>query len=70
MPTYSRHARSQMRKRGISKKDVQFCLDNHHTSFTPKEGCSLFFAAHPNGKRIQVVLDTKSNKVVTALWLD
>ena len=70
MPTYSQHAKSQMRKRGISKKDVQFCLDNHHTSFTPKDGYSLYFATHPNGKRIQVVLDTKSNKVVTALWLD
>ena len=70
MLAYSRHAKSQMRKRGISNEDVQFCLDNYHTNFTPKEGCSLYFAQHPNGRRIQVVLDTKSNKVVTALWLD
>ena len=70
MLTYSRHAKFQMRKRGISKKDVKFCLDNHHTNFTPKEGCSLYFAQHSNGRRIQVVLDTTSNKVVTALWLD
>jgi len=70
MLTYSRHAKSQMRKRGISKEDVQFCLNSHDTSFTPRKGCSLYFAQHPNGRRIQVVLDTRSDKVVTALWLD
>jgi len=70
MLAYSQHAKSQMRKRDISKEDEQFCLENYHTSFTPKEGCLLYFAQHSNGRRIQVVLDTKSNKVVTALWLD
>lgn len=70
MPTYSRHAKSQMKKRGISKRDIAFCLNYHDTSFTPKEGCSLYFVKHPNGRRLQVVIDTKSNKVVTALWLD
>ena len=72
MVEYTHHAERRMVRRGISKADVEFCLENHHISLEEKEGCMLFIANHPNGKRIQVVLDTTvtPNKVVTAIWLD
>ena len=30
------HALKRMRWRGITKEDIQACLDNHQVSFTPK----------------------------------
>lgn len=59
-----------MKKRGISKAEVQYCLENYNVTVTPKEGCKQFFANHPNGKRIKVALDTKLNKIVTVILLD
>ena len=63
------HAIKRMRKRGITGKDIQSCLDDHQVSFKPKEGYSLYIADHPSGKRLQVVLDTDTKEVRSVVWL-
>lgn len=70
MLLYSRHAKAQMKERGISKAEVQYCLENYDETVMPKKGCSLYFANHPSGKRIKVVFDHNSNKIVTVILLD
>lgn len=69
MLSYCDHARYQMRRRGISKEDVQFCLDYHSVHFVPKEGYELYIADLPNGKKLQVVVNRKKRLIVTALTL-
>ena len=64
------HALRQMGRRGISKRDIQSCLDNHQVDFEPKEGYSLYIANHPNGKRLQVISNPKTEEIVSAVWLD
>jgi hypothetical protein len=70
MLNFSRHARNQMKRRGISRAEVRYCLNNPDITITPKEGCKQFRANHPSGKRIKVVVDTEKNKVVTVILLD
>jgi hypothetical protein len=64
------HALKRMIRRGITRADIQACLDNHQVSFTPKEGYSLYMADHPSGKRLQVVLNTDTKEIVSVVWLD
>jgi len=64
------HALKRMKRRGITKEDTQGCLDNYEVSFTPKEGYSLYIADHPNGKRLQVVVNTDTKEIVSVVWLD
>jgi len=64
------HALKRMKKRGISEADIQSCLDVHQVSFKPKKGYSLYIADHPNGKRLQVILDTSTKEIVSVVWLD
>jgi len=64
------HAERRMRKRGITKTDIQACLDAHQVSFKPAEGYSLYIADHPNGKRLQVTVNTKDKEIVSVVWLD
>ena len=63
------HALKRMKQRGISKADIQSCLDDHQVSFEPKEGYSLYIADHPNGKRLQVVLNATTRELVSVVWL-
>ncbi len=58
------------RQKIITKRDIQSCLDNHQVSFKPKEGYSLYIADHPNGKRLQVILNAVAKEVVSAVWLE
>ena len=64
------HALKRMKRRGITKADIQACLDNHQVSFTPKEGYSFCIADHPKGKRLQVVFNTDTKDIVSVVWLD
>ena len=64
------HAEKQMGRRGIKRADIQSCLNDHQVSFTPNEGYSLYFADHASGKRLQVIVNTKSKEIVSVVWLD
>jgi len=64
------HGLTQMKRRGITKRDIQSCLDDHQVSFTPKEGYSLYIADHPKGKRLQVIVNSETKEVVSVVWLD
>lgn len=64
------HAEKRMRERGIKRTDIQACLDAHQVSFKPAEGYSLYIADHPNGKRLQVTVNTKDKEIVSVVWLD
>ena len=70
MLSYCGHALRQMKKRGIYKEDVQFCLGHYSVHFIPKEGYEIYIAKLPNGKRLQVVINRKKNQIVTALALE
>ena len=70
MLVYSKRAKEQMKLRGITKGEIKHCLNNYGISITPKEGCKQFFSNHPSGKRLKVVVDTKSNEIVTVVLLD
>ena len=64
------HAEKRMREREIKRTDIQACLDDHQVSLNPAEGYSSYIADHPNGKRLQVIVNTKDKEIVSAVWLD
>jgi len=64
------HALMRMKERGITEADIQSCLDDYQVSLRPKEGYSLYIADHPNGRRLQVILDTSAKEIVSVVWLD
>ena len=64
------HCLKQMGRRRVTKRDIQSCLNHHQVSFIPREGYSLYIADHPNGKRLQVILNTESKEIVSVVWLD
>lgn len=66
---YSKHALRRMKKRGISRADVEFCLGSYDTSFIPKEGYVWYVATLPRGKRLQIVVNPKNSNIVSAIWL-
>lgn len=61
MISYTRHAKDRMRERGITEEEVEYCLDNYHTSYTDSKGNPIYKADLPSGRRIKVVV--KSNSV-------
>jgi len=65
----SAHAEDRFKGRGIKQEDINFCLKNYHIKLEEVGGVHLFIAKHPNGKRIQVVIDTKNNQLMSAMWL-
>jgi hypothetical protein len=64
------HAEDRFRERIITQKDIEFCLKNHHITLEEVCGVHLYIANHPNGKRIQVTIDTKNNQIMSAVWLE
>ena len=66
----SAHAEERLLERGITRQDIQYCMENHHISLEEAGGVQLYIAEHPNGKRIQVVKDTKNNLIVSVVWLE
>lgn len=68
--TICEHAEKRMRQRGITRTDIQSCLDDYDVSLTPARGYSLYIAGHPNGKKLQVVVNTVDKEIVSVVWLD
>lgn len=64
------HASKRMIRRGVTRADIQACLDDHQVSPASKEGYSLCIANNPTGKSLQVVLNTEAKEIVTVMWLD
>lgn len=65
-PIYTDHARDQMADRGITEREVEFCLNN--TEITrPGERGYLILTAHYRGKFIKIVVpEDKPTVIVTA----
>jgi len=67
MLRYTQHARDRMQQYGITEEEVEYCLQNYHTSYTDRAGNPIYRADLPSGKRIKVVVaaDTKDTTVIT-----
>jgi len=66
-PIYTDHARDQMADRHISKKEVEFCLNNPEIT-RPGEGDTIIISAHPNGRYIKIVVERKNPRlIITAM---
>ena len=56
MLRYTRHARDRMKQRGITEEEVEYCLNNYHTSYTDSAGNPIYKADLPDGRNIKVVV--------------
>ena len=64
-PIYTEHARDQMADRRITKKEVEFCLNEPEIT-RPGERGTLILTAHPNGRFIKIVVPQKNpRKIIT-----
>jgi len=55
MISYTLHAKDRMKQYGITEEEVEYCLNNYHTSYTDKKGNPIYKADLPSGRRIKVV---------------
>jgi hypothetical protein len=64
---YTRHARSRMRQRHVTEEEVQAVLGSG-TQPRPDAKGNMIYVAHPNGRRIKVVVDARVSPwtVITA----
>ena len=62
-PIYTDHARDQMADRGITEKEVEFCL-NEPEIIRPGERGRLILTAHPNGRFIKIVVPQMEPRVI------
>ena len=60
MLSYTRHAKKRMKERRISKKEVEFCLNNYHTTYTDVKGNPIYKAQLQSGKTIKVIVAANS----------
>ena len=65
----SAHAEERLLERGVTRRDIEYCMENYHISLEEAGGVNLYIATHPNGRRIQVVKDTENNLIVSVVWL-
>lgn len=61
MISYTRHANDRMKQRGITEEEVEYCLNNYHTSSTDSSGNPIYKADLPDGRNIKVVVKAKSD---------
>jgi len=61
---YLPHAHKRMRQRLISEAEVEYCLNNHHISYTDREGNPIYVAETPEGRRIKVVVRKENQAIV------
>ena len=69
MLIYTDHARDQMHDRAISEAEVEACWNNHHTTYTDKEG-NPNYIADVGGRRIKVVVKKQNNRVIITTAAD
>jgi hypothetical protein len=65
----SDHCLRQMARRGVKKQNIQSCLNCHQVELIPRKGYALYIEDYPSGKRLQVVVNTEDNLIITAVWL-
>jgi len=61
---YTRHAKDRMQERRITEKEVEYCIQNYHTSYTDKKGNPIYSAQLPSGRQIKVVVQANNPKIV------
>jgi hypothetical protein len=66
MIEFTRHASERLLERNISKEDVEYCLNNYHTSYPDRAGNMIYKADLPNGRGIKVVVkaNTGDHKII------
>ena len=66
-----RHARNQMKLRGVSRSDVEKVLDHHNVSHPDKKGNPCFIGDLDDGRRIRLVASAESEglAVITVIIL-
>jgi len=57
---YTQHAKDRMQQRGITEEEVEYCLQNYHTSYKDITGNPIFRANLPSGKHLKVVVATNT----------
>ena len=61
MISYTRHARDRMKQYGVTEEEVEYCLNNYHTSYTNLGRDSIIYKADlPSGRYIKVVVKATS----------
>ena len=60
---YLPHALKRMKQRGISKEEVEACLNNHDVEYQDKKG-NPKYRADVGGRRIKVVVQKENPLVV------
>jgi len=63
MLRYRRHARTQMRRRKITEREVEACWNDHYAEYSDKKGNPIYIA-DVEGRRIKVVVQKEDNSVV------
>ena len=59
MISYTRHAKDRMKQRGITEEEVEYCLNNYHTSYTDSDGNLIYKVDLPDERHIKVVVKAK-----------
>jgi hypothetical protein len=62
-PIYTDHAKDQMADRGISRREVEFVLNNPEIT-RPGEHDTIIMTAHPNGRYIKIGVPVKTPRVI------
>ena len=60
MISYTRHAKDRMKQRRITEEEVEYCLNNYHTSYADPSGNPIYKAELPDGRNIKVVVKAES----------
>lgn len=57
-----------MRQRGITEKDIEYCLQHYDTSMPDRAGNTKYVVDLPSGRRIAVVIGSSNDSrlVITA----
>jgi len=63
---YTHHAEDRMRQRGITKDEVEYCLDQPEICYKDPKGNPIYRGLVPGGKKIKVVTaaDTSDQIVI------
>jgi len=67
MICYTRHAKDRMQERGITEDEVEYCLNNYHTSYADPDGNPIYKADLPGDRRIKVVVKANSTDPIIVI---